>query len=95
MFDLILTQNSTFIIGQVAWVLGKLMNGIVFVLDKIAGLYGGTANLGIAIIVFTVIIYLLINEENSYFYHKVISKIFITFKDYTLPLLSVLQSVWP
>ncbi len=59
MFDLILTQNSTFIIGQVAWVLGKLMNGIVFVLDKIAGLYGGTANLGIAIIVFTVIIYLL------------------------------------
>ena len=59
MFDLILTQNSTFIIGQVAWVLGKLMNGIVFILDKIASLYGGTANLGIAIIVFTVIIYLL------------------------------------
>ncbi|MBR5954083.1 MAG: YidC/Oxa1 family membrane protein insertase, partial [Methanobrevibacter sp.] len=59
MFDLILTQNSTFIIGQVAWVLGKLMNGIVFVLDKIASLYGGTANLGVAIIIFTVIIYLL------------------------------------
>ncbi len=59
MFDLILTQNSTFIIGQVAWVLGKLMNGIVFVLDKIASLWGGTANLGVAIIIFTVIIYLL------------------------------------
>ena len=59
MFDLILTQNSTFIIGQVAWVLGKLMNGIVFVLDKIATLWGGTANLGVAIIIFTVIIYLL------------------------------------
>ena len=32
MYDLLLTQNSTFIIGQVAWVLGKLMNGIFFVL---------------------------------------------------------------
>ena len=59
MYDLLLTQNSTFIIGQVAWVLGKLMNGIFFVLDKIASLYGGTANIGVAIIIFTVIIYLL------------------------------------
>ena len=59
MYELLLTKNSTLIIGQVAWVLGKLMNGIVFVLDKIASLYGGTANLGVAIIIFTVIIYLL------------------------------------
>ena len=59
MYDLLLTQNSTFIIGQVAWVLGKLMNGIFFVLDKISSLWGGSANIGVAIIIFTVIIYLL------------------------------------
>ncbi len=59
MYELLLTKNTTFIIGQVAWVLGKLMEGIFFVLDKIASLYGGTANIGVAIIIFTVIIYLL------------------------------------
>ena len=59
LYDLLLTQNTTFIIGQVAWVLGKLMQGIFFVLDKIASLYGGTPNIGVAIIIFTVIIYLL------------------------------------
>ena len=59
MYDLLLTQNTTFIIGQVAWVLGKLMQGIFFVLDKIASLYGGTPNIGVAIIIFTVVIYLL------------------------------------
>ncbi|MBR5067011.1 MAG: YidC/Oxa1 family membrane protein insertase [Lachnospiraceae bacterium] len=59
MYDILLTQNKTIIIGQVAWVLGKLMDGIFFVLDKIASLYGGTANIGVAIIIFTVIIYLL------------------------------------
>lgn len=30
---ILLTQNSTFIIGQVAWVLGKIMNGIFIVLN--------------------------------------------------------------
>ncbi len=59
MYDLLLTQNTSFIIGQVAWVLGKLMQGIFFVLDKIASLYGGTPNIGVAIIIFTVVIYLL------------------------------------
>ncbi|MCR4648907.1 MAG: YidC/Oxa1 family membrane protein insertase [Lachnospiraceae bacterium] len=59
MYELLLTKNTTFIIGQVAWVLGKLMEGIFFVLDKIASLYGGTPNIGVAIIIFTVIIYLL------------------------------------
>lgn len=59
MYEILLTKNSTIIIGQVAWVLGKLMEGIFFVLDKIASLWGGTANLGVAIIIFTVIIYLL------------------------------------
>ena len=59
MYDLLLTKNTTFIIGQVAWVLGKLMQGIFFILDKIAALWGGTANIGVAIIIFTVIIYLL------------------------------------
>ena len=59
MYELLLTKNGTFIIGQVAWVLGKLMEGIFFVLDKIAALWGGTANIGVAIIIFTIIIYLL------------------------------------
>jgi YidC/Oxa1 family membrane protein insertase len=35
------------------------MQGIFFVLDKIASLYGGTPNIGVAIIIFTVVIYLL------------------------------------
>ncbi len=59
MYELLLTKNTTFIIGQVAWILGKLMEGIFFVLDKIASLWGGTANIGVAIIIFTIIIYLL------------------------------------
>ena len=54
MTNIILTQDSTFIIGPVAQLLGFLMNGIFEVLDKI-----GIPNIGIAIILFTVIIYLL------------------------------------
>lgn len=49
-----MTQNSTFIIGPVAKLLGFLMNGIFEVLYKI-----GLPNVGIAVILFTVIIYLL------------------------------------
>ena len=51
---IVLTQNTTPIIGQAAWILGQLMNGIFEVLYKI-----GIPNIGISIILFTVIIYLL------------------------------------
>lgn len=54
MTSILLTQNSTFIIGPVAKLLGFLMNGIFELLYKI-----GIPNVGIAIILFTVIIYLL------------------------------------
>lgn len=54
MTSILLTQNSTFIIGPVAKLLGFLMNGIFEVLYKI-----GIPNVGISIILFTIIIYLL------------------------------------
>lgn len=49
-----LTQNSTFIIGQVAWLLGKIMEGIFTVIDFI-----GIPNIGLAIILFTIVVNLL------------------------------------
>ena len=52
MLELILTQNSTFIIGPVAKLLGFIMQGIFWVLDKI-----GIPNIGLAIIIFTIVIY--------------------------------------
>lgn len=51
---LLLTQNSGFIIGPVAKVLGYLMEGIFWLLDQLK-----IPNIGIAIILFTVVIYLL------------------------------------
>ena len=48
---ILLTQNSTFIIGQVAWVLGKIMNGIFIVLNFV-----GIPNVGLAIILFTIVV---------------------------------------
>ncbi len=53
MLDLLLTQNSVFIIGPVAKLLGFIMQGIFWVLDKI-----GIPNIGLAIIIFTIVIYL-------------------------------------
>ena len=53
MLDLVLTQNSFFIIGPVAKLLGFIMQGIFFLLDKI-----GIPNIGLAIIIFTIVIYL-------------------------------------
>ncbi len=53
MTGLLLTQNSTFIIGPVSKVLGYLMEGIFWVLDKI-----GIPNIGLSIIIFTIVIYL-------------------------------------
>ena len=48
---ILLTQNSTPIIGQVAWLLGKIMNGIFNLLDLI-----GLPNVGVAIILFTIVV---------------------------------------
>lgn len=54
MSGIILTQNETFIIGPVAKLLGYIMEGIFFCLDKI-----GIPNIGLSIILFTIVIYLL------------------------------------
>lgn len=54
MLDLLLTQDSGIILGPVAKILGYLMEGIFFVIDKL-----GIPNIGLAIILFTVIINLL------------------------------------
>lgn len=51
---ILLTQNTTPIIGQVAWVLGKIMEGIFTVIDWI-----GIPNIGLAIILFTIVVNLL------------------------------------
>ena len=53
MLELLLTQNSTFIIGPIAKLLGFIMQGIFWLLDKI-----GIPNIGLAIIIFTIVIYL-------------------------------------
>ena len=55
MTPMLLTKDTTFIIGPVAQVLGYLMNGIFWVLDKI-----GLPNSGLSIIFFTLIIYLIL-----------------------------------
>ena len=49
-----LTQNSTFIIGWVAKILGYIMEGIFTVIDAI-----GIPNIGLAIILFTIVVNLL------------------------------------
>ena len=54
MLGIMLTQNSGMILGPIAKILGYLMEGIFFVLDKI-----GIPNIGLAIILFTIIINLL------------------------------------
>ena len=54
MSGIILTQNQTFIIGPIAQILGYIMEGIFFCLDKI-----GIPNTGLAIILFTIVINLL------------------------------------
>ena len=54
MSGVLLTQSNSFIIGPIAWLLGKLMNGIFVVLDTI-----GIQNIGLCIILFTIVIYTL------------------------------------
>ena len=56
MTSLLLTKSSTFIIGPVATIMGYIMEGIFWVLDKV-----GIPSVGLAIILFTVVIYLLMS----------------------------------
>ena len=53
MSGVLLTQYQGKIVGPVAWLLGKIMNGIFSVLNAI-----GLPNIGLAIIIFTIVIYL-------------------------------------
>ena len=53
MTGVLLTQYQGRIVGPVAWLLGHLMNGIFNVLNAI-----GIPNIGLAIIIFTIVIYL-------------------------------------
>ncbi|MCB7305086.1 YidC/Oxa1 family membrane protein insertase [Bariatricus massiliensis] len=55
MEGILLTQVSTPIIGQAAWLLGKIMDGIYRVMDGVFGVQ----NLGVCIILLTIIIYTL------------------------------------
>ncbi len=50
-FGIILSQNTTPIFKYIVWVLGKVMEGIFWLLDKI-----GIPNIGLAIIIFTIVV---------------------------------------
>ena len=54
MLGVLLTQDSGMILGPIAKILGYLMEGIFFLLDKI-----GIPNIGLAIILFTIVMNLL------------------------------------
>ena len=47
----LLTQHDSLIIGNIAKIMGLLMNGIFYVIDKI-----GLPNVGLAIILFTIVV---------------------------------------
>ena len=55
MNSILLTQYDGAILGPIAKVLGVIMNGIFWILDKI-----GIPNIGLAIILFTIVFYLLL-----------------------------------
>ncbi len=55
MTDILLTADQGVILGPIAKLLGYIMEGIFFVLDKI-----GIPNTGLAIILFTIVMYLLL-----------------------------------
>lgn len=55
MIGIILTQDNGFILGPIAKILGYLMEGIFSLLDLI-----GIPNIGLSIILFTIVIYLLL-----------------------------------
>ena len=54
MSNILLTQDPGKILGPIAKLLGYIMEGIFFIIDKI-----GIPNIGLAIILFTIVIYLL------------------------------------
>lgn len=56
---LILNQSETFIIGPIAKILGYIMEFIYWVLEHIGSGENGIANIGLCIIIFTIIMYLL------------------------------------
>ena len=56
MEGLLLTQSSAPIVGQISWLLGRLMNGIFSVLSNVFHI----ENIGLCIIIFTIIIYTLL-----------------------------------
>ena len=56
MAGILLTQNNTFIIGDVARILGWIMNVLFNFLDNVFGIQ----NIGVCIILFTVIVYMLL-----------------------------------
>lgn len=56
MTGVLLTQATTPITGQFAWLLGKLMDGIYTVLSSLFGV----ENIGVTIILFTIVIYTLL-----------------------------------
>ena len=60
MTGILMTQVSTPIIGQAAWLLGKIMDGIYRVMDLI-----GIHNLGVCIILLTIVIYTLLMRSPS------------------------------
>lgn len=53
MLGILLTKDSTFIIGPISTLIGYLMNGIFYVLSAI-----GIPSIGLSIIIFTIIVYL-------------------------------------
>ena len=55
MYSVFLTQYSGAILGPIAKLLGYIMNAIFVMLDKI-----GIPNIGLTIILFTIVIYLLL-----------------------------------
>lgn len=56
MTGILMTQVSTPIISQAAWLLGKIMNGIYWVMSHVFGIQ----NIGVCIIILTIIIYTLL-----------------------------------
>ena len=52
MTGIVLTQVSTPIIGQAAWLLGKIMEGVYYVLDGVFGIQ----NIGVCIILLTILL---------------------------------------
>lgn len=53
MSGILLTQSTTPVIGQIAWVLGQIMNVIFNFLERV-----GLPNIGLCIILFTIVVYM-------------------------------------